>query len=78
MCKILVVFTGGTIGSTTINGTIDTEKKQGYKLLELFEKSSANSQELELKIIQPAQLLSENLFPSFWETFSRYFFIFSS
>ena len=68
MCKILVVFTGGTIGSTTINGTIDTEKKQGYKLLELFEKSSANSQELELKIIQPAQLLSENLFPSFWET----------
>lgn len=68
MTKILVVFTGGTIGSTTNNGTINTDTSQGYKLLELFEQSSSSSNSCCFKIIQPVQILSENLFPIIWET----------
>jgi len=68
MTKILLVFTGGTIGSTAVNGTINTSEQQGYKLLQLFEQTYSNTEQLSFKTIQPLQLLSENLFPSIWET----------
>ncbi len=67
MRNILVVFTGGTIGSTTSNNTINTNDKQCYKLLDLFKQSYPNSDSLNFKTIQTIQLLSENLFPSIWE-----------
>jgi len=67
MPKILLVFTGGTIGSTVLNGTIDTSQKQGFKLLELFKNNYPDSQQFQFKTIQPIQLLSENVFPSIWE-----------
>jgi len=67
MTSILLVFTGGTIGSTTVNGTIDTSKEQGFKLLDLFKKNYSDSQQFQFKTIQPIQLLSENLFSSIWE-----------
>lgn len=67
MKKILVVFTGGTIGSTTSNNTINIDDKQSYNLLNLFKKSYPDSANLNFKTIQPIQLLSENLFPSVWE-----------
>ncbi|MCF6203213.1 MAG: asparaginase domain-containing protein [Methylococcaceae bacterium] len=67
MKNILVVFTGGTIGSTTSNNTISIDGKQNYKLLDLFKKSYSDSANLDFKPIQPIQLLSENLFPSAWE-----------
>jgi len=68
MSNILVVFTGGTIGSTSINGTINTESSQHYKLLDLFKKKFADSNNLCFKTIQPIQILSENLCPSVWQT----------
>ena len=71
MRNILVVFTGGTIGSTAIDGTINTASSQSYKLLELFEKTYSSSNNLSFRSIQPVQLLSENLFPSVWETLAK-------
>lgn len=68
MSNILVVFTGGTIGSTVLNGTIDTNTSQGHKLLGLFEKLYPDSNSLCFTTIQPVQILSENLSPSIWET----------
>jgi len=68
MTNILLIFTGGTIGSTAINGTVNTNNKQGYKLLNLFKQTNPNSQDLNFKTLQPIQLLSENLIPSVWET----------
>ena len=66
MKKILVVFTGGTIGSIADAGVINTSEKAGFKLIQLFEKS--HSQKITLDCIQPLQLLSENLFPTVWKT----------
>lgn len=68
MARILLVFTGGTIGSTVLNGTIDTSKQQRYHLIDLFSQRYSNSEQPHFKVIQPIQLLSENLFPSDWET----------
>ena len=68
MTKILLVFTGGTIGSTILNGTINTSEKQGFKLLDLFEQIYPDTGQFHFNCIQPVQLLSENLFPSIWET----------
>ena len=68
MKKILLVFTGGTIGSSTVNGKINTSKHQRYKLLDCFKQSYSNHKAVSFKTIQPLQILSENLFPSTWET----------
>lgn len=68
MVRILLVFTGGTIGSTVLNGTIDTSEQQGYQLIDLFSQKYSGSEKPHFKVIQPIQLLSENLFPSDWET----------
>lgn len=68
MRNILVVFTGGTIGSTVSKGTINTDVRQSYKLLDLFKQSYPDSHNLNFKTIQPVQILSENLFPSVWES----------
>ncbi len=67
MTNILVVFTGGTIGSTALNGTINTSETQSHKLIQLFEQTFPDTEQLHFKTIQPLQLLSENLFPSAWE-----------
>lgn len=67
MSHILLLFTGGTIGSTAINGTVNTDNKQAYKLLDLFKQSNADSPKLHFTTLQPIQLLSENIFPSVWE-----------
>jgi len=68
LTNILLVFTGGTIGSAAHNGTIDTSEKQGYKLVQLFEQTSPNTEQVRFKTIQPLQILSENLVPSVWES----------
>lgn len=68
MSNILVVFTGGTIGSISENGTINTSSKQAYKLINLFNQSYAKAKHLNFTTIQPVEILSENLFPSVWET----------
>lgn len=67
MTHILLLFTGGTIGSTAINGTVNTDKQQSYKLINLFQQSQSDS-DTHFKAIQPVQILSENLIPTVWET----------
>jgi L-asparaginase len=67
MKNILVVFTGGTIGSTVSDGVINTSEQAGFKLIQLFQ-STQRSEEIKFTCIQPLQLLSENLYPSVWTT----------
>jgi L-asparaginase len=67
MKNILVVFTGGTIGSVAGKGTIKTSGAAPFKLLTLFQKQCPYHQQIRFKTIQPIELLSENLNPSAWE-----------
>lgn len=66
MKNILLVFTGGTIGSRSHGGTINTADDARFKLLELFAQSDAQHNSVEFTIAQPLQILSENLHPGHW------------
>lgn len=68
MKKILLVFTGGTIGSSALNGAINTSDKCAYQLINLLEQTFPKKKGLTFKTIQPIEILSENLFPVVWET----------
>jgi L-asparaginase len=65
MKKILVVFTGGTIGSTACDGVINTTQQAGFKLIQLFQ-ALPQPESIHFDCIQPLQLLSENLHPIVW------------
>lgn len=68
MKNILMVSTGGTIGSTVDAGTIDTSNTTHSKLLHLFQQHDTYFENLHFQCIQPVQLLSENLAPCVWQT----------
>jgi L-asparaginase len=68
MKNILVVFTGGTIGSTAFEGTIETSSTAPFKLLQQFQQHYINHQQIHFSTIQPLQILSENLAPCVWQT----------
>ncbi len=68
MKNILVVFTGGTIGSVATDGTINTEGSTSFKLIRLFEQHYENHRQIHFDTIQPLQILSENLAPAVWNT----------
>ena len=57
--SILVIFTGGTIGSTVSDGYISTDASKTYKLLELYK--PRNHHHVTFDIVEPYTLLSENL-----------------
>ena len=57
--NILVIFTGGTIGSTVSGGYISTDASKIYKLLALYE--PMNRHHVTFDIAEPYTLLSENL-----------------
>ena len=57
--KILVVFTGGTIGSSVREGYISPEKEGKYTLLEKYEEEYGKIHEF--ITLQPYTILSENL-----------------
>ena len=65
--KILVVFTGGTIGSAVQAEYISPEEERPYKLLELYKKSITCKEQIkkqemvEFVTSRPYTLLSENL-----------------
>ncbi len=60
LSKILVVFTGGTIGSAVNEkGNIDTDKSSKKLLLDLYKKHSEN--DTEFLVAEPYYELSENL-----------------
>ena len=65
MKKILVLMTGGTIGCYSDNGIISL-KKNNCRAVELFQEKFPDSADFE--IIQPLNILSENLEKSHWET----------
>jgi L-asparaginase/Glu-tRNA(Gln) amidotransferase subunit D len=68
MKNILVVFTGGTIGSTASKGTIDTFSGASFTLLQQFQQHYNNFQQIHFSTIQPLRILSENLSPCVWQT----------
>ncbi len=64
--KILLVFTGGTIGSSIDKGAINTSNNASFLLLELFNQHYADAHNLQFTTLQPYYLLSENLAPKAW------------
>jgi L-asparaginase/Glu-tRNA(Gln) amidotransferase subunit D len=68
MKNILVVFTGGTIGSIATGGTINTSDTTSFKLIQLFEQHYESHRQIHFDTIQPLQILSENLAPTAWKT----------
>jgi len=67
MKNILVLFTGGTIGSTASAGTIDISAGTPFKLLQLFQQQNPDHQDIHFTTRQPLQILSENLAPAAWK-----------
>ncbi len=67
MKNILLVFTGGTIGSIATEGRIDTCTTAPFTLLQQFQQHYSDHQQVNFKIIQPLNLLSENLAPAAWK-----------
>lgn len=63
--KILVVLTGGTIGSKVEGKVIDVSSSAAYSLINLYEEKYGKDTEFE--VVQPLNILSENLEPSHWE-----------
>lgn len=56
--RILVVFTGGTIGSIKTDGVISPDKSNSYLLLDLYEKFDSS---VDFVCVEPYTILSENL-----------------
>ncbi|MGN0607031.1 MAG: asparaginase domain-containing protein [Oscillospiraceae bacterium] len=56
--NILVILTGGTIGSTVENNVIDTTDALSYRIINLYKKQSDT--ECNFEVIQPFSQLSEN------------------
>jgi L-asparaginase len=67
MKNILLLSTGGTIGSTVQAGTIDTNDSAQLKLLQLFAQQDPHP-DIQFHCRQPVQILSENLAPCIWQT----------
>jgi L-asparaginase/Glu-tRNA(Gln) amidotransferase subunit D len=67
MKKILLVFTGGTIGSAAMDGTIDTSDAAPFRLLQLFKQQYHEPDAVRFNTLQPIQILSENLAPAVWQ-----------
>ncbi len=66
MKKILVVFTGGTIGSSVSGNKIDTAKENHSRLLTLYHERFARASRVKFVHIAPVEILSENLVPAVW------------
>lgn len=56
--KILAVFTGGTIGSSSVGGVISPDCRNSYRLLEMYGEVDGD---VEFTAVQPYNILSENL-----------------
>lgn len=65
--NILVIFTGGTIGSKKQEHAIDVYDSAGYELINLY-RNLPGARNVALKTQQPLNILSENLIPDDWLT----------
>lgn len=63
--KILLILTGGTIGSTSRNNIIDIDSYAGWRLLEDYG-NLPSRKEIAFGIHKPLDILSENLTPCDW------------
>ncbi len=66
MKKILLVLTGGTIGSTVMKNVVGLTENSKYTLVSAYEKKYGR--DVEFEIISPVCILSENLNTNIWET----------
>lgn len=66
MTDILVVFTGGTIGSRRSGNVMDVDPEAGYELLQLYASDASARPGIHLETVQPYQTLSENMNPGHW------------
>lgn len=57
--KLLVIFTGGTIGSTVNEGYISTDQGKAYQLIEMYK--ALEKRQADFTLNEPYTLLSENL-----------------
>lgn len=64
--KILVVFTGGTIGSSLQEGTLSPDESSHFELINHYKKNISRLHDF--YTISPLNILSENLHPSHWTT----------
>lgn len=62
--KILIILTGGTIGSNIENNVINTNDKSTYNLINEYQKKQNN--EILFDIISPYNILSENINHKHW------------
>lgn len=69
MKKILVLFTGGTIGCSSSNGIMDVDTSRKYMLIEQYQKLYNNNIQFETK--QILNVLSENITANEWETIAN-------
>ncbi|MDQ6420145.1 asparaginase domain-containing protein [Paenibacillus sp. LHD-117] len=68
MKRLLVIFTGGTIGSKAEGRSINVHDSGSYALLEAYEGMEEARPDVELTTLQPLNLLSENLTADDWRT----------
>lgn len=67
--KILVILTGGTIGSRAEGAVINVNEAAAYTLIQLYQEKYGN--DIAFEVIQPLNILSENMNPSHWEILLR-------
>ena len=63
--KILVIFTGGTIGSRKTDKTLNVDGSTSYFLLDQYN-NSKYKQDVSFETSQPINILSEDLIPKDW------------
>ena len=70
MKKTLLIFTGGTIGSTNTDGLIDVNSANNYKLISLYKEKY--STDVVFEAVDLMQVLSENITAKHWEKLCNY------
>jgi len=68
MKHVLVVFTGGTIGSKKQEKSIHVADDGAYAILEEYSRLPNCHTDVRLETLQPLNILSENLTPQDWQT----------
>ncbi len=72
MKNILLIMTGGTIGSSIKKNTVDTSDAATYSLLQRFNTDYSKADQIHFKTVQLTSLLSENIQPEFWQSLIQY------
>lgn len=70
--KILVVLTGGTIGSVINNNTINVEDRSCYDLLKKYQEKWGLDDDFKFIVEQPYNTLSENITLDIWTQLCSY------